>query len=104
GQVGFFGQANYGAAKAGVIGLTRALSKELARRNITVNAVSPGLVQTAMLETIPEEARGKLLEQIPMGRPALPEEVAHAILWLCSDLAGYVTGQTIGVNGGWYCG
>jgi 3-oxoacyl-[acyl-carrier protein] reductase len=104
GQMGFFGQTNYSAAKAGVVGLTRALSKELARRNITVNAVAPGLVRTAMLETIPEDAREKMLEQIPLGRWARPEEIAHTILWLCSDLAGYLTGQTINVNGGWYCG
>jgi 3-oxoacyl-[acyl-carrier protein] reductase len=104
GQVGFFGQTNYSAAKAGVVGLTRALSKELARRGITVNAVAPGIVQTAMLKAIPEDVRQQMVEQIPLGRWAQPEEIANTILWLCSDLAGYITGQTINVNGGWYCG
>lgn len=102
GAVGFFGQANYSAAKAGVVGLTKAISKELARRRITVNAVAPGVVLTEMGESIPKEARAKMLEQIPLNCFGEPEDIANAILFLCSDLAGYITGQTIHVNGGWY--
>lgn len=102
GQIGFFGQANYSAAKAGVVGLTKVLSKELAKRNITVNCVAPGVVLTEMGKSIPEEARAKMLEQIPLGRMGQPEDIANAILFLCSDLAGYITGQTLHVNGGWW--
>lgn len=102
GVVGIFGQANYSAAKAGVIGLTKVLSKEFARRNITVNAVAPGFVLTEMAASVPESAREQILAQIPMGRFGEPEEIARVILFLCSDLASYVTGQTIHVNGGWW--
>lgn len=99
--VGFFGQANYAAAKSGVIGLTKVLSRELARRRITVNAVAPGVVLTDMGRSIPEEVRAEMLKSIPLGRFGEPEEIANVILFLCSDLASYVTGQTIHVNGGW---
>ncbi len=102
GAVGFFGQANYSAAKAGVVGLTKVLSKELARRQITANAVAPGVALTEMGKSIPEEARAEMLKQIPLGRFGEPEEVANAILFLCSPLADYITGQTIHVNGGWF--
>ncbi len=102
GFVGFFGQANYSTAKAGVVALTKVLSKEFARRQITVNAVAPGVALTDMGKTIPEEARDQMLKQIPLGRFAEPQEVAHAVLFLCSPLADYITGQTIHVNGGWY--
>jgi len=100
--MGFFGQSNYAAAKAGVIAMTKVLSRELARRQITVNAVAPGVVLTEMGKTIPPEQREKMLEQIPLGRFGEPEELANVILFLCSDLSSYVTGQTIHVNGGWW--
>ncbi len=102
GFLGFFGQANYSAAKAGVVGLTKVLSKELARRQITVNAVAPGVVLTEMGKSIPEAARAEMLKTIPLNRFGEPEEVANAILFLCSPLADYITGQTIHVNGGWF--
>lgn len=99
--LGFFGQANYAAAKAGVIGMTKVLSRELARRNITVNAVAPGVVLTDMGKSIPETARQQMLGQIPLGRFGEPDDIAAAILFLCSGLASYMTGQTLHVNGGW---
>lgn len=102
GFVGFFGQANYSSAKAGVVGLTKVLSKELARKKITVNAVAPGVALTEMGKSIPEENREEMLKQIPLGRFAEPREIADAILFLCSPLADYITGHTIHVNGGWY--
>lgn len=101
GVVGFYGQVNYSAAKAGVIAITKVLSKELARQQITVNAVAPGVVLTEMGKTIPDEVRNSMLEQIPLRRFGEPEEIANAILFLCSPLASYITGQTIHVNGGW---
>ncbi len=100
--VGFFGQSNYAAAKAGVVGLTRVLSRELAGRNITVNAVSPGLVLTEMGRTIPDQVRTEMLKSIPLDRFGQPEEIANVILFLASELASYVTGQVIHVNGGWW--
>jgi 3-oxoacyl-[acyl-carrier protein] reductase len=100
--IGFFGQANYAAAKAGVIGLTKVLSKELALRQITVNAVAPGVVLTDMGKSIPEESRKVMLSQIPLNRFGTPDEIAQVILFLCSPLASYVTGQTLHVNGGWW--
>jgi len=99
---GFFGQANYAASKAGVAALTRVLSKELAKRGITVNAVSPGVVLTEMGKTIPEPVRNEMLKNIPLGRFGEPEEIANVVLFLCSDLASYMTGQTLHVSGGWW--
>ena len=100
--VGFFGQSNYAAAKAGVVALTKVLSRELARRRITANAVAPGVVLTEMGKSIPDEVRAEMLKNIPLGRFGEPREIADVVLFLCSDLAAYVTGQTIHVNGGWY--
>ncbi|MDD4870412.1 MAG: 3-oxoacyl-ACP reductase FabG [Kiritimatiellae bacterium] len=101
GVLGLFGQANYAASKAGVIGLTKVLSKELAKRRITVNAVAPGVVLTEMGKSIPEEVRVEMLKNVPLGRFGEPEEIGGVILFLCSELASYVTSQVIQVNGGW---
>jgi 3-oxoacyl-[acyl-carrier protein] reductase len=100
--VGFFGQSNYSAAKAGVIALTKVLSKELAKRQITVNAVAPGVVLTEMGKSIPEEQRAAMLALIPLARFGEPDEIANVILFLCSNLASYMSGQTLHVNGGWW--
>ncbi len=100
--LGFFGQANYAAAKAGVIGLTRVLARELARRAITVNAIAPVVALPEMGQTIPEAARARMLAEVPLGRFAEPGDIADAALFLCSGLAAYVTGQTLHVNGGWH--
>ncbi len=100
--VGFFGQANYAAAKAGVVGLTKVVSRELAKRAITVNAVAPGVVLTDMGRTIPAESLDAMLEEIPLHRFGEPREIAEAILFLVSPMASYVTGQTLHVNGGWW--
>lgn len=99
--VGFFGQANYASAKAGVIGLTKVLSRELGRKGVTVNAIAPGVVLTDMGKSIPEEVRGEMLKQIPLGKFGQPQDIANAILFLSSPLAAYITGQTLQVNGGW---
>lgn len=99
---GFFGQCNYAAAKGGVVSLTKVLCREVAKRNITVNAVAPGVVLTEMGLAIPEAVRTEMLKNIPLARFAAPEEIGNVILFLCSDLASYVTGQTIHVSGGWW--
>ena len=100
--IGFFGQANYAAAKSGVVGLTKVLSRELAKRRITANAVAPGVVLTEMGKSIPDETRQQMLASIPLGRFGEPREIAEVVVFLCSDMASYVTGQTIHVNGGWW--
>lgn len=99
--LGFFGQANYAASKAGVLAMTRVASREFAKRGIRVNAVAPGVIDTPMAATIPESARAEMLKQVPLGRFGEPSEIAKVVLFLCSDLASYVNGQTIHVNGGW---
>lgn len=101
-MIGFFGQSNYAAAKAGVVGLTKVLSRELARRKITVNAVAPGVILTEMGKSIPEEHRNEMLKLIPLGRFGQPQEIADAVLFFSSNLASYVTGHTLHVNGGWW--
>lgn len=100
GEMGNPGQANYCASKAGLLGLTKSVARELARRNVTVNAVTPGFIVTDMTEALPEKAREELAAQIPLGRLGEAEDIAHAVLFLASDGAGYVTGQVLGVNGG----
>jgi 3-oxoacyl-[acyl-carrier protein] reductase len=98
---GFFGQANYAAAKGGVLALTRVVSREAAKRNIRANAIAPGVISTTMAETIPEEVRAEMLKNVPLNRFGETREVAGVALFLCSPLASYVTGQTLEVNGGW---
>jgi 3-oxoacyl-[acyl-carrier protein] reductase len=99
---GFHGQANYAAAKAGVIALTKVLAKELARRRITVNAVAPGVIQTPMLGAIKPEVLAEYEKQIPAGRLGRPEDVANAVLFLASEESEYITGQVLPVTGGWF--
>ena len=98
---GFFGQANYAAAKAGVQAMMRVLSRECARRNIRANAIAPGVIDTSMAATIPENVRQEMMKNVPLNRFGEPSEVANVILFLCSPLASYITGQTIEINGGW---
>ena len=100
GSTGNGGQANYAAAKAGLVGMTKALAQEVGSRGITVNVVAPGFVETAMTEGLKDEQRQRLLGAIPLGRMGRQEDVAAAVLWLASDEAGWVTGSTVHVNGG----
>ena len=100
GVMGNPGQAAYAAAKAGLLGLTKSLAKELGSRNIRVNAVAPGLIETAMTEKMPAEAREYLLKQAALGRLGKPEDVSGVVAFLCSEAAGYITGQTLVVDGG----
>ncbi len=102
GEMGNPGQANYCASKAGLIGLTKSVARELARRNVTVNAVTPGFIETDMTEELDEKARTELASQIPLGRLGDAEDIAHAVIYLASDRASYITGQVLGVNGGMY--
>ena len=100
GLIGNPGQANYAASKAGVIGLGKAVSKELASRNITVNTIAPGYIETDMVEDIQETVKDNLFKQIPLGRIGKPSDIATAVLYLASDEAGYITGQTLTIDGG----
>ncbi len=102
GEMGNAGQANYAASKAGVIGFTKTVAREFAARNITCNAVAPGFIETAMTDSLPENAREELTKQIPMGRLGKPDDVAESVLFLVSDSSSYITGQVVNVNGGMY--
>ncbi len=104
GASGNAGQANYAAAKAGVAGMTRALARELGSRHITVNCIAPGFIGTDMTAELPEAQKAALLQQIPLGRLGTPEEIAHAVAFLASPLAGYITGTELHVNGGMFMG
>jgi len=101
-QAGNVGQANYIASKAGIIGLTKAVAAEVARRNITVNAIAPGFINTPMTEGLPPEVKEKMLSMIPMGRMGNDCEVAHGVLFLASPEASYITGHVLNINGGMY--
>ncbi len=102
GQMGNAGQANYCASKAGLMGLTRSNARELAKRNITVNAVAPGFISTAMTDALSEDKRQELAAQIPLARLGSADDIANAVVFLASEDTGYITGQVIGVNGGMY--
>lgn len=101
-QAGNAGQANYIAAKAGIIGLTKAIAREYAARNITVNAVAPGYIETPMTAVMSDQAKEAMLAQVPLKRPGADADVAHAVAFLASDEAGYITGHVLNVNGGMY--
>jgi len=102
GVMGNAGQANYVAAKAGVIGLTKTTARELASRNILVNAIAPGFITTEMTDTLPEDIKNAMLSQIPLAKLGEPEDIAKAVLFLASDDASYMTGQTLHIDGGMY--
>jgi 3-oxoacyl-[acyl-carrier protein] reductase len=102
GEMGNAGQANYCASKAGLLGLTKSVARELARRNVTVNAITPGFITTEMTEDMTEKAQETMTEQIPLGRPGSAEDVANAVIFLASEQSAYITGQVLGVNGGMY--
>ncbi len=104
GRTGQAGQANYAASKAGLIGLTRAMAREVASRGITVNAVAPGYIETAMTEALDEKQRAAMLAGIPLGRPGTAAEIAQAVAFLASDAAAYITGHVLDVNGGMFMG
>ena len=103
GQKGQMGQANYSAAKAGLIGFTKALAQESAFKDIMVNAAAPGYIGTEMVRAMPEDvSKSQILRQIPMGRLGEPEEIAHCVIFLASDESGFITGSTLAANGGQY--
>jgi 3-oxoacyl-[acyl-carrier protein] reductase len=102
GQAGAAGQANYAASKAGLIGMTKALAQEMGSRGVTVNAIAPGYIETDMTKVLPEDVKAKILGQVPLGRIGQPDDIAHAVKFLASEEAGYITGHVLAVNGGMY--
>lgn len=104
GQKGQFGQTNYSASKAGVHGFSMALAYEVARKGVTVNTVAPGYVDSPMINAVPADIRGKILESVPIGRFGTPDDIAGAVTYLCSPQAAYITGAQLSVNGGFYMG
>jgi 3-oxoacyl-[acyl-carrier protein] reductase len=104
GETGQAGQANYAASKAGLIGLTKSLARELASRAVTVNAIAPGFIETAMTAVLDEKQRDAMMTQVPLGRPGSDADIAHAAVFLASEEAGYITGHVLDVNGGMYMG
>jgi 3-oxoacyl-[acyl-carrier protein] reductase len=99
---GKFGQANYSAAKAGIIGLTKTVAKELGKYNVNVNAVAPGLIETEMMKNADESVRAQAMDDITLGRIGQPEDIANAVAFLCSELAKHITGDVLKVDGGQY--
>src|ERR1051326_5717046 len=104
GQMGFFGQANYASSKAGIIALTKVSARELARQSVTVNAIAPGFIDIGMSKGMPDEVTQNFIKQIPLGRLGDVKEIVDAALFLASPMAGYITGQVLNVNGGFYMG
>ncbi|HTV09811.1 MAG TPA: 3-oxoacyl-[acyl-carrier-protein] reductase [Candidatus Aquilonibacter sp.] len=104
GETGAAGQANYAASKAGLIGLTKSLAREFASRNITVNAIAPGFIATAMTDALTDEQKSSILSQVPLGRYGTVDDIASSVTFLASDAAAYITGHTLDVNGGLYMG
>lgn len=102
GEMGNAGQANYCASKAGLLGLTKSVARELARRNVTVNAITPGYIVTDMTDDMTDKARQAMTEQIPLGRLGEVDDIANAVIFLASDQSSYITGQVLGINGGMY--
>jgi len=100
GVMGNAGQTNYAASKAGIIGFSKSLAKELSTRGVRVNVVAPGYVDTEMTEALSDDARDAMLDAVPLGRPATPDDIAHAVLYLASDAASYITGHVLHVDGG----
>jgi 3-oxoacyl-[acyl-carrier protein] reductase len=102
GEMGNLGQCNYASTKAGIIGFTKTMARELAKSNIRVNAVAPGFVETDMLGTVPEDIRDQIKKEIALGRFGTPEEIAMSVVYLCSTAASWITGVTLRINGGHY--